>query len=207
MAKTSKFFLQCSKSGRWFLLLYSHGVFYVLFSLTSLQSWIYFSMLWFFLQYQLAIFLCSSIQPSTSLITTNKCPICLIHFSDRFHHCFFVNRCIAACNVHCFLSFTFYATIATILCFYVFLQEFFYSTSVSLYCLLPLGEFICQNITWTQSGWIMLTRSTLIAAGCAGAMGLHIAKEFYYDKADRSRLIWKEILKILLPAFSVIRNE
>lgn len=165
-------------------------------------------MLWFFIQYQLAIFLCSAILPlSSSLVTSNKCPICLLHFSDRFHHCFLVNRCIAICNVHCFLSFTFYATIATILCFFVFVKEFFYVTPVSLYCLFPLGEFICQDITWKQSGFIMLTRSTLMAAGCAGAMGVHVAKEFYYDKTDRSRLIWREILKILLPAISVIRND
>jgi len=53
----------------------------------------------------------------------------------------------------------------------------------------------------------MLTRSTIIAAGCAGAMGLHVAKEFYFDKTDRSRSIWREIFKILVPAFSVIRND
>ncbi len=206
MAKISRFFLQCSTIIRWLLLFYSHGLFYILISITSLNSLIYFFIIWFFLQYQLAIFLVTAIHPS-SLITNNKCPICLLNFSDRFHHCFLVNRCIAICNVHCFLSFTFYATISTLLCFFIFIKQFFYITPISFYCILPLGEFLCQNITWKQSGIIMLTRSTIIAAGCAGAMGLHVAKEFYYDKTDRSRTIWREIFKILLPAFSVIRND
>ncbi|CAF0998425.1 unnamed protein product [Adineta steineri] len=159
-----------------------------------------------FLQYQIAIFLVSSIRPP-SLTATSKCPICLYHFSNRYHHCFFVNRCIATCNVHCFLSFTFYATISTLICFYIFLNQYFYVTSVSLYCLCPMGEFFCHSLTWKQSGMVMLTRSTLMSAGCAGAMGIHVAKEHYYDKTDRSRSIWLEIFKILLPAFSVIQCD
>ncbi len=206
MAKSPQLLLQCTKSGRWVLLLYSHGVFYVLSSITSLNPFLYLLLIWFFIQYQLAIFLVSSIRPS-SLTTNSKCPICLLHFSDRFHHCFLVNRCVAVCNVHCFLSFTFYATIATLICFFIFLNEFFYVKPISFYCLLPMGEFVCHSLTWKQSGIVMLTRSTIMAAGCAGAMGLHVAKEFYYDKTDRSRSIWREIGKILLPALSVIRYD
>ena len=163
-------------------------------------------MLWCFLQYQLAIFLVSSIRPLT-LVTNNKCPICLLHFSERFHHCFVVNRCIAICNVHCFLAFTFYATIATLLCFIVFLQEYFYVTSISYSCLLPLGEFLCQSLTWKQSGMVMITRSAIMSAASAGVMGGHVAKEYYYDKTDQSRKFWREIFFILFPAFSVIRND
>ena len=205
VAKTSRVLLECSKSGRWFLLLYSHGIFYMLISLTSLHPFIYLLMTWFFIQYQVAIFLVGAIRPS-STITTSKCPICLLNFSDRFHHCFLVNRCIATCNVHCFLAFTFYATISTLLCFYVFLKEYFTEPSVHPSCLLPLGEFLCSSLTWRQSGIVALTRSTIMAAGCAGAMGLHVAKEFYH-KTDRSRKFGREIFKILLPAYSVIRND
>ncbi len=175
-------------------------------SLTSHHPLIYLLTTWFFIQYQLAIFLVSAILPSSS-ITNSKCPICSLHFSDRFHHCFLVNRCIAICNVHCFLAFTFYATITTLLSFYLFLKQYFSVPPIHLSCLLPLGEFFCHNLTWQQIGIVMLTRSTIMAAGCAGAMGLHVAKEFYYDKTDRSRRIWREIFKILLPALSVIRND
>jgi hypothetical protein len=206
VAKTARLLLECSKTGRWLLLLYSHGIFYLLISITTLHPSTYLLMTWFFIQYQLAIFLVTAIHPS-SLITNNKCPICLLHFSDRFHHCFLVNRCIAICNVHCFLAFTFYGTIATLLCFFIFLKQFFNVTLINYSCLFPLGEFFCHSLTWKQSGIVMLTRSTIMAAGCAGAMGLHVAKEFYYDKTDRSRRIWREIFKILLPAFSVIRND
>lgn len=76
-----------------------------------------------------------------------------------------------------------------------------------LTCLLPLGEFLCSNLTWKQSGLVMLTRSTIMGAGAAGAMGLYVAKEFYYDQIDRSRSIWRELLKILFPALSVIRTN
>lgn len=176
-------------------------------SRTSLDPRVYLMMTWIFVQYQLAIFLVTAVHPSSLTATTNKCPICLLHFSDRFHHCFLVNRCIARCNVHCFLAFTFYATITTFLCFFIFLEQFFYVVPISSFCLLPMGEFLCSSLTWKQSGIVMLTRSTIMAAGCAGAMGLHVAKEFYYDHADRSRSLWREILKILLPAFSVIRND
>lgn len=205
MAKTSQCLLECSKCGRWLLLLYSHGTYYILSSITSINPFVRLLLTWFFVQYQLAIFLVSVTIPP-SAIGSSKCPICLLHFSDRFHHCFLVNRCIAACNVHCFLSFTFYATIATLVCFFIFLNEFFYVTPVSCYCLLPFGEFLCHSLTWKQSGLVMLTRSTLMGAGCAGAMGLHVAKEFYYDKKGKSRTISSEICKILLPALSIIRR-
>jgi hypothetical protein len=206
VAKTPRLLLQCSRSGRWFLLLYSHAIFYVLWSIPSVSPLIRLLLAWFFVQYQLAIFLVSAIRPP-SLTNNSKCPICSLYFSDRFHHCFLVNRCIAICNVHCFLSFTFYATIATLVCFFVFLNEFFYVRPVSFYCLLPLGEFLCASLTWKQSGLVMITRSTLMAAGCAGAMGLHVGKEFYYDQTDRSRSIGHELLKILLPALSLIRYK
>ncbi|CAF1648754.1 unnamed protein product, partial [Adineta ricciae] len=153
---------------------------------------------------QLAIYLVAAVRPMSDN-STSKCPICLLHFSDRFHHCFLVNRCIATCNVHCFLSFTFYATIATFICFFVFFRHFFYITPISSYCLLPMGEFFCSSLSWKQSGIVALTRSTLIGTGCAATMGLYVAKEFYYDKTDRSRMIGWEIVKILLPALSVIR--
>ena len=204
MAKIPRVLLQCSKSARWFLLLYSHGIFCVLSSITSIDPFLYVILIWFFVQYQLAIFLVSAIRPST-LNLMNKCPICLLHFSDRFHHCFLVDRCIALCNVHCFLSFTFYATIATIICFFIFLNHFFYVIPISLYCLVPFGEFLCHSLTWKQSMHVMLTRSTIMAAGCAGFMGFHVAKEFYCNKTNRSRPVWHEILKILLPASSFIR--
>lgn len=208
LAKTSRILLECTKTGRWFLLLYSHGLYYILLSNTSLHPLVYLIITWFFLQYQLAIFLVTAIRPPLSTITNmSKCPICSLHFSDRFHHCFLVNRCIAICNVHCFLAFTFYATLATCWCFVIFLQEFFFMTSMRLTCLLPLGEFLCSNLTWKQSGLVMLTRSTIMGAGAAGAMGLYVAKEFYYDQIDRSRSIWRELLKILFPALSVIRTN
>ena len=175
-------------------------------SIRSINPFIHLLFLWFFVQYQLAIFLVTAVRPS-SLVTNSKCPICSLHFSDRFHHCFLVNRCIAICNVHCFLSFTFYATIATLLCFYIFLNHYFYITPISFYCLLPMGEFVCSNLTWRQSGLIMLTRSTIMGAGCAGAMGLHVAKEYYYDRTDKTRSIWRETFKILLPVLSVIRHD
>lgn len=206
MAKTSKYLLECTKIGRWFLLFYSHGLFYMLSSITNLNSYLYLLLIWIFIQYQLAIFLVSSVLPS-NLISNHKCPICLLHFSDRFHHCFLVNRCIALCNVYCFLSFTFYATISTFMCFFIFLNEYFYDPSISFYCLLPFGEFLCRNLTWIQSGIVMITRSTIMAAGCAGFMGLHVAKEYYYDKPpQRIYSIWAEIFKILLPAFSLIQR-
>lgn len=111
VAKTPRILLECTKTGRWFLLLYSYATYYMVVSLTSLHPIAYLLFLWFFLQYQLAIFLVSAIEPKSST-SNHKCPICLANFSDRFHHCFLVNRCVASCNVHCFLSFTFYATIA-----------------------------------------------------------------------------------------------
>jgi hypothetical protein len=206
VAKIPRLLLECTRSGRWLLLLYSHGIIYILSAITSLNPSIYFLLIWMFLQYQVAIFLVTAVRPS-STTSDSKCPICLLHFSDRFHHCFLVNRCIAICNVHCFLSFTFYATIATLICFFVFINQFFYVTPISLYCLIPMGEFVCQNLTWKQSGLIMLTRSTLMSAGCAGAIGLHVAKEFYYDKSNNSRTIPREIVKILLPALSIIRHD
>jgi hypothetical protein len=206
VAKTSQCLLQCSRSARWLLLLYSHGLVYIFSTITPVNPFIFLSFTWCFMQYQLAIFLVTAIRPS-SLITTSKCPICLLHFSDRFHHCFLVNRCIAICNVHCFLAFTFYATIATLMCFFIFLNQYFYVTPVSFSCLLPMGELFCSNLTWKQSGLVMLTRSTLMSAGSAGAMGFHVAKEFYYDRTDKSRSIWREIFKILLPALSVIRYD
>ena len=208
LAKTSRLLLECSKLGRWFLLLYSHAVYYVLLSNTTLNPFIYLLITWFFLQYQLAIFLVTAIlPPSSSLSTTSKCPICSLHFSDRFHHCFLVNRCIAICNVHCFLAFTFYATLSTCWCFYIFLEQFFSVASMRLTCLLPLGEFLCSNLTWKQSGLVMLTRSTIMGAGAAGVMGVYVGKEFYYDQIDRSRSIWREIFKILFPVFSVIHHH
>lgn len=206
VAKTSKILLECSKIGRWILLLYSYVTYYMVTSIISSRPFVCSVFLWFFLQYQLAIYLVSAIRPKSSQ-TTHKCPICSLHFSDRFHHCFVVNRCIAICNVHCFLSFTFYASIATILAFLILFQEYFSVQIIPYSCLLPLGEVFCRNLTWKQSGIILITRSTLIATGCAGAMGIHVAKEFYVDKTDRTRRIWKEILQILLPAYSVIKNH
>lgn len=204
MAKLSAFVLQCSQVGRWVLLFYSHGLFYALSSLTSLNYPLYVLLAWFFVQYQLAIFLVSAVRPrSTDL--SSKCPICALHFSDRFHHCFFVNRCIAKCNVHCFLSFTFYATISTLTVFFVFLQHFIWADSVNSACLLPLGEFLCSQITWKQSGLIMLTRSALISAGAAGFMGFHVATELYRDHKDPSRSILFETMKILFPTISLIQ--
>lgn len=205
VAKTSKTLLECSKIGRWILLLYSYVTYYLVTSIVTLHPFIFCLLLWFFLQYQLAIYLVSAIQPKSAQIN-HKCPICSLHFADRFHHCFVVNRCIAICNVHCFLSFTFYASIATILSFVILIREYFSVQIISYSCLVPLGEVFCRELTWKQSGIVLITRSTLIAAGCAGAMGLHVAKEFYIDKLDRRRQIWKEILQILLPAYSVIRR-
>ena len=80
-------------------------------------------------------------------------------------------------------------------------------TPISFSCLLPLGEVLCRNLTWKESGIVMLTRSTIMAAGSAGGMGLYVAKEFYYDQTYPSRSIGREILKILLPALSVIRRD
>ncbi|CAF4627671.1 unnamed protein product [Rotaria sp. Silwood1] len=85
-------------------------------------------------------------------------------------------------------------------------MNFFYVKPISFYCLLPFGEFLCKNLTWKQSGLVMLTRSTIMAAGSAGVMGCYVAKEFYYDKTDKTRSLWREILKILLPALSIIRR-
>jgi hypothetical protein len=171
-----------------------------------MNTYVYLLFIWFFLQYQLAIFLISAIRPKSST-TTKKCPICSIHFPRRFHHCFLVNRCISICNVHCFLSFTFYATLATLMCFLIFFHEFFRTSVIHTSCLFPLGEFACRNLTWTQRVLVMLTRSTLIAAGCASAMGIHVAKDFYSELSTHSRSVYREIMKILLPTLSVIRYE
>ena len=208
MAKLSRLVLELSRTIRWCLLFYSHFLFYILFSSVKLSNSLNVLFIWIFAQYQLSIFLIGSIRPDEKLTTNHQCPICNLHFSDRFHHCFFVNRCVARCNVHCFLSFTFYATFSTLLCFCLFLNEFFYEKSISSMCLFPFGEFFCRNINWSEAALVLITRSTLISAGCAGAMGFHVAKEFYFDRTKFSRRsIFVELIKILLPAFSVIRND
>ena len=204
MAKLSSFVLQLSQCGRWLLLLYSHGLFYFLFSYSSLDRSVAIVLIWFFLQYQLAIFLLGAIRPELTF-DSHKCPICSAHFPDRFHHCFFVNRCIAVCNVHCFLSFTFYATVSTLIAFQFLYVELFQSGQINRWYLFPFGEFFSWHLSLKDRGLVMLTRSALISAGCAGMMGFYVGKEFYIDRTDRSRSFFSEILRILFPVFSVIR--
>lgn len=204
VAKLSSFVLQLSQIGRWILLLYSHGLFYYVCSYSTLNRSIAVLLSWFFLQYHLAIFLLGAIRPPLTL-DSHKCPICLSNFPDRFHHCFFVNRCIAVCNVHCFLSFTFYASVQTLIVFQFLFVELFQSDQINRWYLFPFGEFFSWNLSLKDRGLIMLTRSALISAGCAGMMGFYVGKEFYIDRTDRSRTFSSEILKILFPIFSVVR--
>lgn len=204
MAKTSRLLLKCSRAIKWLLLLYSHMLFYTVSSiLLTSNIHLGISLIWMFFQYQLSIFLIGSIHPSFDSLVKDQCPICRLHFSKRFHHCFFVDRCIAPCNVHFFLSFTFYATVSTMICFFLFLDEYFSRTTIGYSCLLPFGELICHDLTWTQIGQISLTRSAIISAASAGFMGFYVAKEFYIDQYQSRRSFFSETIKIIFPIFSL----
>ena len=94
---------------------------------------------------------------------------------------------------------------STLIAFQFLFVELFQSGQIDLWYLFPFGEFFSWQLSFKDRGLIMLTRSALISAGCAGMMGVFVAKEFYVDRTDRSRSILSEMMKILFPVFSVLR--